>query len=180
MELKLVLQMALGRCLVTSVCRDNFKIICVVLGADTKKNRTQDSIKLIEYAYNNFKIIDCKEIIENDFQNWYNSYRNEINISKSSSILEARLEDTKTYLLPIPKNGETNLYCIITAKSSITPPLSKNSKIGTLQFYCQNDCLLTLNIKLQNSITKKSSVFYFIYFLRTLPTYLENIFKGGT
>ena len=43
-----------GRCLVTSVNRNNFEIITVVLGADTKKIRTADSIKLIEYAYKNY------------------------------------------------------------------------------------------------------------------------------
>ena len=34
-----------GRCLVTSVERNEFNIITVVLGADTKKIRTQDSRK---------------------------------------------------------------------------------------------------------------------------------------
>ena len=43
-----------GRCLVTSVSRNDFEIITVVLGADTKKIRTQDSIKLIEYAYKEY------------------------------------------------------------------------------------------------------------------------------
>ena len=38
-----------GRCLVTSVNRNNFQIITVVLQADTKKFRTSDSIKLIEH-----------------------------------------------------------------------------------------------------------------------------------
>ena len=36
-----------GRCLITSVERDGFNIITVVLGADTKKIRTKDSINLI-------------------------------------------------------------------------------------------------------------------------------------
>ena len=36
-----------NRCLVTACKRNNLDIICVVLGCDTKKFRTQDSIKLI-------------------------------------------------------------------------------------------------------------------------------------
>ena len=38
-----------NRCLVTSCKIENLDIITVVLGADTKKFRTQDSIKLIKY-----------------------------------------------------------------------------------------------------------------------------------
>lgn len=47
--------MVANRCLVSSCERDNLDIITVVLGADTKKFRTQDSLKLINYAMNNYK-----------------------------------------------------------------------------------------------------------------------------
>ena len=52
-----------NRCLVTAVKRGNMDLICIVLGADTKKFRTQDSIKLIEYAFKNFEMINIKEKI---------------------------------------------------------------------------------------------------------------------
>lgn len=42
------------RCLVTSCTREGNQIITVVLGADTKKQRTSDSIKLIEYAFKEY------------------------------------------------------------------------------------------------------------------------------
>ena len=53
-----------GRCLVTSAIRDNFNIITVVLGADTKKIRTRDSINLIEYVYKNYKLINLEDRVE--------------------------------------------------------------------------------------------------------------------
>ena len=59
-----------NRCLVTSCKRDNMDIICVVLGADTKKFRTQDSIKLIEFAFNNFTYINVNDIANEDFEKW--------------------------------------------------------------------------------------------------------------
>ena len=43
-----------NRCLVTSCKKGNLDIICVVLGCDTKKDRTQDSVKLIKYIFSNF------------------------------------------------------------------------------------------------------------------------------
>lgn len=52
-----------GRCLVTSVKKEGIDLIIVVLGADTKKMRTEDSIKLISYAYNNYRYINLEEKI---------------------------------------------------------------------------------------------------------------------
>lgn len=59
-----------GRCLVTSTTRNGHQIICVVLGADTKKIRTADSIKLIEYAFSAYEYIDVNQKIEEEFQRW--------------------------------------------------------------------------------------------------------------
>ena len=59
-----------GRCLVTSVTRKNFNIITVVLGADTKKIRTSDSIKLIEYTYKNYELVNIEKIVKEEFENW--------------------------------------------------------------------------------------------------------------
>lgn len=56
-----------NRCLVTSVKRGEMNVICVVLGADTKKDRTQDSIKLIEYSFSNYQMVDLKFMIEDEF-----------------------------------------------------------------------------------------------------------------
>lgn len=42
-------------------------IISVVLGADTKKDRTRDSIKIIEYAFENYKMIDIGYMVHERF-----------------------------------------------------------------------------------------------------------------
>ena len=61
-----------NRCLVTSIKRGEMDIICVVLGADTKKDRTKDSIELIEYAFANYQMIDLKYMIEDEFDTLVN------------------------------------------------------------------------------------------------------------
>ena len=42
-------------------------IISVVLGADTKKDRTRDSIKIIEYTFENYKMIDIGYMVHERF-----------------------------------------------------------------------------------------------------------------
>ena len=56
-----------NRCLVTSVKRGDLDIISVVLGADTKKDRTKDSIKIIEYAFSNYQMVDMGYMLHEEF-----------------------------------------------------------------------------------------------------------------
>ena len=71
-----------GRCLVTACKRDDLDIITVVLGADTKKYRTSDSIKLIEYADQNYEMINIKQKVEEEFENWLRLNKSRIVINK--------------------------------------------------------------------------------------------------
>ena len=63
-----------NRCLVTSCKRGNLDIICIVLGADSKKFRTQDSIKLIEYCFSNYEVINLKQIDRAECKSLFEDY----------------------------------------------------------------------------------------------------------
>ena len=81
------------RCLVTSCTRDENQIITVVLGADTKKQRTSDSIKLIEYAFSSFERVNIEEIVKNEFEKWKQINEDRIYINKAENKnLELELE----------------------------------------------------------------------------------------
>ena len=56
-----------NRCLVTSCKRNDLDFICVVLGCDTKKDRTRDSIKLLDYSFKNFSVVNFKKIATNNY-----------------------------------------------------------------------------------------------------------------
>ncbi len=75
-----------GRCLVTAVNRDGFEIITVVLGADTKKIRTQDSIKLIEYIYKNYKQVNVEEMVKKEYEAWCKVNKRRIIVYKGTKI----------------------------------------------------------------------------------------------
>ena len=73
------------RCLVTSCTRNGNQIITVVLGADTKNKRTEDSIKLIEYAFSNYERIDLEEIAKKEFEKWKQINEKRIYINKAEN-----------------------------------------------------------------------------------------------
>jgi len=46
-----------GRCLVTSATRNNLRLISIVLFCDSKNLRSQSSMKILDYAFNNYRYV---------------------------------------------------------------------------------------------------------------------------
>ena len=109
-----------NRCLVTACKRGDMDIICVVLGADTKKFRTQDSIKLIEFAFENFTYVDANEIASNAFESWKVENLDFLDINKSSSdSFEFEVRNCEEPILSINKNEINNIKTSISINSNL-------------------------------------------------------------
>lgn len=168
-----------GRCLVTSIKRGNLDVICVVLGADTKKDRTRDSAKLIEYTFNKYEEIDIKEKIKESFEKWNEINGNRINIEKGeSSKLELTLNDKdKIFTYPIEKGTEDNINIEINANLLLKAPVKENTKIGELKVYYDNKEIMTIDIINSNTINKKRIKNYMSDIFKNYDNYLEGIFE---
>lgn len=144
-----------NRCLVTSCKRDNLDIICVVLGADTKKFRTQDSIKLIEYTFSNFTTIDIQKIINDKFEYWKNNEFN-ININKgTTSKIDLKLDDLPNNNIAISKKQVNNITINIDIKSDFNAPIHLNEYIGNLNVLIGDKILCSSKIISNTEVPKK-------------------------
>ena len=168
-----------GRCLVTSIKRGNLDVICVVLGADTKKDRTRDSAKLIEYTFNKYEEIDIKEKIKESFEKWNEINGNRINIEKGeSSKLELTLNDKdKIFTYPIEKGTEDNINIEINANLKLKAPVLENTNIGKIKVYYNAKELLEIDILNINKINKKRIKNYMSDIFKNYDNYLEGIFE---
>lgn len=168
-----------GRCLVTSIKRGNLDVICVVLGADTKKDRTRDSAKLIEYTFNKYEEIDIKEKIKESFEKWNEINGNRINIEKGeSSKLELTLNDKdKIFTYPIEKGTEDNINIEINANLNLKAPVLENTNIGKIKIYYNAKELLEIDILNINKINKKRIKNYMSDIFKNYDNYLEGIFE---
>lgn len=158
-----------NRCLVTSCKRGDLDIICVVLGCDTKKNRTQDSIELINYAFNNFTVVNIKEIIENDFNIWKKEHIDTISVNKGiSSNLDLKLEPSELpYSSVAVNNSAINKISTFTKYTShFEAPLHEKTPIGKMSLKVDNDEYFTLNIYNVNEIKKKNFWDYWKMFIK--------------
>ena len=155
-----------GRCLVTSASRNNFNIITVVLGADTKKIRTQDSIKLIEYTYNNYTLIDLEEKIKDEFEKWRKINEKRIYVYKGiQEKIETILGDIKYYKYPVLKENEDNINISIESLLRIEAPIERRKKLGIIKVMLDNVEIMSVDILNKNEIGRKNCYTYFQFLL---------------
>ncbi len=154
-----------GRCLVTACKRGDLDIIVVVLGADTKNMRGNDSKEVIEYVYKHFKMVDTEKEIENLFENYKNNQK--IKALKSLNKIEIDFEKRDNYNCPIDKNNigklKTSIYCL----SQIEAPIKSKTIIGKMRLIYDDKILYEINIYLDKKIEK-------IKFEEYLKLFVEN------
>lgn len=158
-----------GRCLVTSVNRNGFEIITVILQADTKKFRTADSIKLIEYIYKNYEPVNIKEIVDEQFKRWcsINTSRIQINKCKNNN-LELYIDNLDNDVIPIKKTDKDKIQIEVNNIFYFEAPLQQNTIIGTIKVNLDGKTVDVIEIKNKNTIQKKDILDYFKIFAQSL------------
>ena len=133
-----------GRCLVTSCTRDNNQIITVVLGCDTKKQRTSDSTKLIEYAFKNYQRINLEEKIQKEFENWKQINLSRIYINKSNSNkIDLELKEIQNKIIPLKKDLQKDINVEINCIYLYEAPVEKGIKVGSMVIKCNEEIIET-------------------------------------
>lgn len=158
-----------GRCLVTSVNRNNFEIITVVLGADTKKIRTADSIKLIEYAYKNYKHINIETIVKEKFNVWKSMNEKRIIVEKGKyTNVMLELSEIKNKVIPIKSDNVDNVDIEINCLYYLMAPIEKSKTVGNLKVILNGEVIEVIDILNKEEIEKKNRKDYFFEFLKSI------------
>ena len=165
-----------NRCLVTACKRNDMDIICVVLGCDTKKFRTSDSIKLIEYAFNNFEYVNIKDKIDKELEFWKNENENYFYINKGiSSDLKIKYSELDTPIIPINKNEISSINVNVYMNSLLESPVHTDDIIGKIEVTLNNTSILNCNILANNTIKKKNFLDYNIDFFKHYSNILNSL-----
>ena len=114
-----------GRCIVTSVNRDSRKLISVVLGCDTKKNRTIDSVKLLNYGFESYKLYDFSKHIKQNLC---------ISVEKSEGKLYM-LSKNVTFVYPLKDDEIKDINVRYNIKANLVAPVYKGEKVATAGIY---------------------------------------------
>ena len=167
-----------NRCLVTCCKRSDLDIICVVLGADTKKYRTTDSIKLIEYAFNNFTYVNIEEILSNYFEIWKKENLQNITITKGvSNYLDITFEELPYSCIPIRSDLIDQLHVYINSESNLIAPIEKGTFIGTITLELEGKIICCSNICIHTDISRKNVFDYLYYFYQNFSNIFNTIIE---
>ena len=171
-----------NRCLVTACKRNDIDVICVVLGADTKKFRTQDSVKLIEYTYSNYEMVDVENLIKNEFESWKNINLKRIKIIKGkSNVINLRLSEIEIKQMAMNKSDIDKIKFETNCMTMIDAPINENTKMGTMQISLNGKIIESVDLLTNEEITKKEWKDYFSELLkifRVQTNYFEAINLG--
>ena len=151
-----------GYCLTATASRDNIRFISVVMGEESIENRTEDTLKLLNYGFNTIK----KEVImKKDTVVDYKKF----NLSNKDKV--------KVYL----KNDVVKIYDINSSKinyeykikynDDIKFPIRKNSVIGTINITLNDGSTVKEDLIVRENIEK---INFFNLFKKNL-----NIFSSG-
>lgn len=165
-----------NRCLVTSIKRENMDLICIVLGADTKKDRTKDSIQLIEYAFKNFQMVNIREKIMTEFDNWKLCNSSSFSVQKGlSNSVDVFLADLPFDFFPVNCHHINDVSIYIYCKTTFEAPLHSNTAIGYLTVSINNKNVLSLDIYNSNEIPQKNYNDFWVDMIKNYTSYLESL-----
>lgn len=148
-----------GYCLTATAKKDNFRLISVVMGEDTTENRSADTVKMLNYAFNTYKI----NIIKNK-----NEVLGKVKVEggKESSV-EIILINDATELL---KNTEqTDKYNFNLKIKSIKAPFKKGDIVGRAEIIdSQGNIIDEVNVTVKKDIKKANILDYLLKNMRTI------------
>ena len=163
-----------NRCLVTAIKRDNMDLICVVLGADTKKDRTRDSINIIEYVFSNYKMINVDEKIKKVYEDWKGN--NKIMVIKGTQkYVETELEEYQTKEIPVYKQYIDKINVEIENLKVLNSPVIKGLKVGEIQVKVNEKLRLSVDLLTCKEIKKKNEKNYLYEIFYNYKNYFEKI-----
>lgn len=124
-----------NRCLVTACKRGDMDIICVVLGADTKNFRTKDSIKLIEYSFQNFEYFNIKDFVDRYLLDWQNNNSDFFFVEKGhSNQLKIKVDTSlaQNPMIPVKKDLIPTIESNLSLQSYWQAPINENDRIRSI------------------------------------------------
>ena len=155
-----------GRCLITACKKNDLDVIVVVLGANTKKDRTTDSVKILNYVNSNYKMKDLSSIINSSFKKEEESFYNMIRCDKLVTGPSIYLVTDSNTTFPILKNEEAYISTKCFAFNKFAESIEKDTKVGEMQIYVGNNLLTRYSICLKEKVERKNFLNFMLEILK--------------
>jgi len=144
-----------GKCLVATAKRNDLNIIVVTLGEPSSKLRISDTVKILDYCFNNYKMYDLRELYPINFSlDIQKSIKKSITPVYKNSLILPLLESEK-------ENIKVRKYLV----EELIAPIEINQYVGKIQFKTGNEVLGEIEICSPYSVDRTTiSEYYGIIF----------------
>ncbi len=133
-----------GYCLTATALKNGMRLISVVMGEDSSANRSTDTVALLNYGFNSYKL---NTIVSKD------KNLGQVKINKGQKeYANLRVKDSVTELLNI--NEKNKKYTFQTDINNVTAPIKEGKKVGTLQVKYKNKVVKTADITIDRDVQK--------------------------
>ncbi len=141
-----------GYCLTATAKKNDMRLISVVMGVDSTNNRTSDTVKLLNYGFNSYKL---STIFEKD------KVVDEVRVEKGKKeSVKIILMNDATEILGI--NDKAKNYTINVKIKKLVAPLKKGDKVGEAEVIDNEGNLIsTIGITISEDIKKANLWDYF-------------------
>ena len=139
-----------GYCLAATTKRNNIRLIAIVLGEKESKIRNQETIKLLDYGFNNIKVKTLKK---------KGSIIKRIKVNKANQeYLDVILKDDLNVISNLDDNNKYKYNIII---ENINIPLKKNTKVGKIEVLANSKIITTGDLVAGSDLRKKTLFEYY-------------------
>lgn len=133
-----------GYCLTATAMKNNTRLISVVMGEDTSANRSTDTVNLLNYGFNSYKV---NTIIKKE----KNIAKVKVNKGKEDKVY-IRTKENVNELLNV--NEKAKKYILVPEVKNITAPVKVREKVGILKIKYQNKVVKEVDLTVSKNIKK--------------------------
>ncbi|WP_251864317.1 D-alanyl-D-alanine carboxypeptidase family protein [Achromobacter sp. Marseille-Q4962] len=133
-----------GYCLVSTALRGDRRVLAVVLGTDSEATRAEESLKLLNWSFQNFDTVKLFDKSQPgiDARVWEGTVEN------------VKLGPPKPVTLAVPRGKAGDLKPVVQRTDPLIAPLSKGQQVGTVQFTLDGKVLRTEPLVVQDAVER--------------------------
>jgi serine-type D-Ala-D-Ala carboxypeptidase (penicillin-binding protein 5/6) len=135
---------AAGYCLISSAQRGDRRLISVLVGADSEATRAEESLKLLNWSFQNFDQIKLYDA---------NQAAIEARVWQGTAEI-AKLGVEKTVWVSVPRGMATQIKPVAKRPDPLLAPLAKGEHVGTLSIMLEDKLLKTVQLDVLEGVER--------------------------
>ena len=133
-----------GYCLVSTAMRGDRRILVVVVGTDSEATRAEESLKLLNWSFQNFDTVKLFDKSQPgiDARVW------------EGTVETVKLGPPNPVSIAVPRGKAGELKPVAQRNDPLIAPLAKGQQVGTLQFTLDGKVLRTEPLVVQDAVER--------------------------